>query len=124
MSTAASNGSIWPNVEASGAGSRKAGELSSSRKALAFATMCLGCFLASSDLLILVVSIQEIGGGLAASQVELSWVMTSYLTMEVAVIPLAAWLARCCRPAACCPCRPQVLPSPVCCAAWRGISAR
>jgi len=58
MSIAASYGSIWPNVEASGAGSRKAGELSSSRKAFAFATMCLGCFLASSDLLILVVSIQ------------------------------------------------------------------
>jgi MFS transporter, DHA2 family, multidrug resistance protein len=94
MSIAASNGSVWPNVEPSGAESRKAGQLSSSRKVLAFTTMCVGCFLASSDLLILVVSIQEIGGGLAASQVELSWVMTSYLTMEIAGIALAGWLAR------------------------------
>jgi MFS transporter, DHA2 family, multidrug resistance protein len=94
MSIAASNGSVWPNVEPSDAESRKAGQLSSSRKVLAFTTMCVGCFLASSDLLILVVSIQEIGGGLAASQVELSWVMTSYLTMEIAAIALAGWLAR------------------------------
>ena len=69
-------------------------ELSTGRKVLAFGTMCLGCFMAYADIQILIVSIQEIGGGFAASQVELSWMMTSYLIGEIIVIPLSAWLSR------------------------------
>ena len=65
-----------------------AAELSTRRKVLAFGMMCLGCFMAYLDIQIVIVSIQEIGGGLAASQVELSWIMTSYLIAEIIVIPL------------------------------------
>jgi MFS transporter, DHA2 family, multidrug resistance protein len=68
--------------------------LSTTRKVLAFGVMCLGCFMAYLDIPVVIVSIQEIGGGLAASQVELSWFMTSYLIAEIIVIPLSAWLGR------------------------------
>jgi MFS transporter, DHA2 family, multidrug resistance protein len=46
--------------------------ISTSRKALAFAIMCLGCFIAYLDIQIVSASVQEIGGGLSASQDELS----------------------------------------------------
>jgi MFS transporter, DHA2 family, multidrug resistance protein len=68
--------------------------LSTSRKALAFAIMCLGCFVAYLDIQIVSASIQEIGGGLSASQDELSWIQSSYLIAEIIVIPLSAWLSR------------------------------
>jgi DHA2 family multidrug resistance protein len=67
---------------------------STRRKALAFAIMCLGCFIAYLDIQIVSASIQEIGGGLSASQDELSWIQSSYLIAEIIVIPLSAWLAR------------------------------
>jgi MFS transporter, DHA2 family, multidrug resistance protein len=64
------------------------------RKALAFAILCLGCFIAFLDIQIVSASIGEIGGGLAASPDDMSWVQTSYLIGEIIVIPLAAWLSR------------------------------
>ncbi len=68
--------------------------LSTRRKALAFGIMCLGCFIAYLDIQIVSASIQEIGGGLSASQDELSWIQSSYLIAEIIVIPLSAWLSR------------------------------
>jgi MFS transporter, DHA2 family, multidrug resistance protein len=71
-----------------------ANHFSTSRKALAFGLMCLGCFMAYLDIQIVSASIQEIGGGLSASQDELSWIQSSYLIAEIIVIPLSAWLSR------------------------------
>jgi MFS transporter, DHA2 family, multidrug resistance protein len=64
------------------------------RKAVAFALLCLGCFIAYLDTQIVSASIQEIGGGLSASQDELSWIQSSYLIAELVVIPLSAWLSQ------------------------------
>jgi MFS transporter, DHA2 family, multidrug resistance protein len=64
------------------------------RKALAFAILCLGCFIAFLDIQIVSASIAEVGGGLSASPDDMSWVQTSYLIGEIIVIPLAAWMSR------------------------------
>jgi DHA2 family multidrug resistance protein len=64
------------------------------RRVLALGIMCLGFFIAYLDIQIVAASIQEIGGGLAASQDEISWVQTSYLIAEIIVIPLSGWLSR------------------------------
>jgi MFS transporter, DHA2 family, multidrug resistance protein len=64
------------------------------RKALAFAILCLGCFVAFLDIQIVSASIEEIGGDLSASPDDMSWVQTSYLIGDIIVIPLAAWLSR------------------------------
>jgi hypothetical protein len=66
-------------------------QFSTGRNALAFGVMCLGCFIAFLDIQIVSASIQEIGGGLSASQDELSSVQTSYLIAEIIVIPLSGW---------------------------------
>jgi DHA2 family multidrug resistance protein len=63
-------------------------------KALAFAILCLGCFIAFLDIQIVSASLEEIGGGLSASPDDMSWVQTSYLIGDIIVIPLAAWLSR------------------------------
>jgi DHA2 family multidrug resistance protein len=63
-------------------------------KVLAFALMCLGFFMATLDIQIVASSLKEIGGGLSASQDELSWVQTSYLIAEILVIPMSGWLSR------------------------------
>ena len=63
-------------------------------KALAFAILCLGCFIAFLDIQIVSASIEEVGGGLSASPDDMSWVQTSYLIGDIIVIPLAAWLSR------------------------------
>jgi MFS transporter, DHA2 family, multidrug resistance protein len=68
--------------------------LSTSGKVLALGVMCLGFFIAYLDIQIVAASIQEIGGGLSASQDEISWVQTSYLIAEIIVIPLSGWLSR------------------------------
>src|ERR1700719_1642743 len=39
-------------------------------------------------------SLKDITGGIAATQVEGSWVSTSYLIGEIITIPLTAWLSR------------------------------
>src|SRR6516164_2866011 len=94
MSVAASTSAARPNPKAWMAAQQSAAQLSAGRKALAFGVMCLGCFIAFLDIQIVSASSQQIGGGLSASQDELSWVQTSYLIAEIIVIPLSGWLSR------------------------------
>jgi MFS transporter, DHA2 family, multidrug resistance protein len=63
-------------------------------KVFAFVLMCLGFFMATLDIQIVASSLKDIGGGLSASQDELSWVQTSYLIAEILVIPMSGWLTR------------------------------
>ena len=63
-------------------------------KVFAFALMCFGFFMATLDIQIVASSLRDIGGGLSASQDELSWVQTSYLIAEILVIPMSGWLTR------------------------------
>jgi MFS transporter, DHA2 family, multidrug resistance protein len=67
---------------------------SASHRAVAFALLCLGCFIAYLDIQIVSASTQEIGGGMSASQDELGWIQSSYLIAEIVVIPLSAWLSQ------------------------------
>jgi DHA2 family multidrug resistance protein len=69
-------------------------QLSMGRKIFAFAVMCVGFFIALLDIQIVSASLQDIGGGLSASQDEIAWVQTSYLIAEIIVIPLSGFLAR------------------------------
>jgi len=69
-------------------------QLSTGRKVLALGVMCVGFFIAYLDIQIVAASLQEIGGGLSASQDEIAWVQTSYLIAEIVVIPLSGWLSR------------------------------
>jgi len=68
--------------------------LSEGQKVFAFAVMCIGFFIALLDIQIVSASLQDIGGGLSASQDEVVWVQTSYLIAEIIVIPLSGFLAR------------------------------
>ncbi|HKU93889.1 MAG TPA: DHA2 family efflux MFS transporter permease subunit, partial [Vineibacter sp.] len=63
-------------------------------KVVAFATMCVGFFIALLDIQIVSASLQDIGGGLSAGADETAWVQTSYLIAEIIVIPLSGWLTR------------------------------
>jgi len=63
-------------------------------KVLAFATMCVGMFIALLDIQIVSASLRDIGGGLSAGTDETVWVQTAYLIAEIIVIPLSGWLAR------------------------------
>src|SRR6478672_9515844 len=63
-------------------------------RVFAFASMCVGFFIALLDIQIVSASLQDIGGGLSASRDELAWVQTSYLIAEIIVIPLSGWLSR------------------------------
>ena len=71
-----------------------AGELSQTAKIVAFATMCVGFFIALLDIQIVSASLRDIGGGLSAGTDETAWVQTSYLIAEIVVIPLSGWLSR------------------------------
>jgi MFS transporter, DHA2 family, multidrug resistance protein len=64
------------------------------QRVLAFALMCLGFFMATLDIQIVASSLRDIGGGLSASQDELSWVQTAYLIAEILVIPMSGWLSK------------------------------
>ena len=64
------------------------------QRVFAFALMCLGFFMATLDIQIVASSLRDIGGGLSASQDELSWVQTSYLIAEILVIPMSGWLSK------------------------------
>ncbi len=68
--------------------------LSHARKVFAFASMCVGFFIALLDIQIVSASLQDIGGGLSASRDEVAWVQTSYLIAEIIVIPMSGFLAR------------------------------
>ena len=63
-------------------------------KVFAFATMCVGFFIATLDIQIVSASLRDIGGGLSAGTDETAWVQTSYLIAEIIVIPLSGWLSR------------------------------
>src|SRR6266702_2857635 len=69
-------------------------ELSLTAKIFAFATMCVGFFIALLDIQIVAASLRDIGGGLSAGTDETAWVQTSYLIAEIIVIPLSGWLSR------------------------------
>ena len=71
-----------------------ASQLPLRQRMLAFGVMCIGYFIAYLDIQIVSSSLQEIGGGLSASQDEIAWVQTSYLIAEIIVIPLSGWLSR------------------------------
>ncbi|MCW3478499.1 DHA2 family efflux MFS transporter permease subunit [Neisseriaceae bacterium JH1-16] len=63
-------------------------------KVFAFASMCVGMFIALLDIQIVSASLRDIGGGLSAGADETVWVQTSYLIAEIIVIPLSGWLSR------------------------------
>ncbi|MEJ0048033.1 MAG: DHA2 family efflux MFS transporter permease subunit [Rhodospirillales bacterium] len=69
-------------------------EMSTTAKVVAFATMCIGFFIALLDIQIVSASLNDIGGGLSAGADETAWVQTSYLIAEIIVIPLSGWLSR------------------------------
>ncbi len=77
---------------ATGAGAAPA--LSTPAKIFAFATMCVGFFIALLDIQIVSASLKDIGGGLSAGADETAWVQTSYLIAEIVVIPMSGWLSR------------------------------
>ncbi|PLZ00908.1 EmrB/QacA family drug resistance transporter [Burkholderia sp. WAC0059] len=64
------------------------------QRVFAFSLMCLGFFMATLDIQIVASSLRDIGGGLSASQDELSWVQTAYLIAEILVIPTSGWLSK------------------------------
>ena len=69
-------------------------ELPLPTRVLAFASMCVGFFIALLDIQIVSASLADIGGGLSAGADELAWVQTSYLIAEIVVIPLSGWMSR------------------------------
>jgi MFS transporter, DHA2 family, multidrug resistance protein len=69
-------------------------ELPLPTRVLAFASMCVGFFIALLDIQIVSASLVDIGGGLSAGADELAWVQTSYLIAEIVVIPLSGWMSR------------------------------
>ncbi len=71
-----------------------ADQLPMATRILAFASMCIGFFIALLDIQIVSASLRDIGGGLSAGSDELAWVQTSYLIAEIVVIPLSGWLSQ------------------------------
>jgi DHA2 family multidrug resistance protein len=68
--------------------------LTPGQKTFAFASMCVGMFIALLDIQIVSASLRDIGGGLSAGADDTAWVQTSYLIAEIVVIPLSGWLSR------------------------------
>jgi len=64
------------------------------RRMIAFVIMVFGMFMSILDIQIVSASLSDIQAGLSASSVEVSWVQTSYLIMEVIAIPLSGFLSR------------------------------
>src|ERR1700704_5302227 len=56
-------------------------------------TVTLGTFMEVLDTSIANVSLPHIAGSLSASQVESSWVLTSYLVSNAIILPISAWLS-------------------------------
>lgn len=71
-----------------------AASMPTAQKVFAFASMCIGMFIALLDIQIVSASLRDIGGGLSAGADETAWVQTSYLIAEIVVIPLSGWLSR------------------------------
>src|ERR1700754_2083048 len=63
-------------------------------KVFAFVLMCVGFFMATLDIQIVASSLKDIGGGLSASQDELSWGRKSNMIAEILVIPMSGWLTK------------------------------
>jgi DHA2 family multidrug resistance protein len=91
MSSATASSGAQP---ASPKGHIDAASMPTVAKVLAFASMCVGMFIALLDIQIVSASLRDIGGGLSAGQDETAWVQTSYLIAEIVVIPLSGWLSR------------------------------
>src|SRR5215471_10345500 len=56
-------------------------------------TVTLATFMEVLDITIVNVALPHIAGALAATQVEATWVLTSYLVSNAIVMPLSGWLA-------------------------------
>src|ERR1700730_17672891 len=56
-------------------------------------TVTLATFMEVLDTSIANVALPHIAGGLAASQDEATWVLTSYLLSNAVVLPISAWIA-------------------------------
>src|SRR5271169_4246868 len=56
-------------------------------------TVTLATFMEVLDTSIANVSLPHIAGSLSASQVESSWVLTSYLVSNAIILPISAWLS-------------------------------
>ncbi len=76
-----------------GVGAGVAG-MTQAQKVIAFASMCVGMFIALLDIQIVSASLRDIGGGLSAGADDTAWVQTSYLIAEIVVIPLSGWLSQ------------------------------
>jgi MFS transporter, DHA2 family, multidrug resistance protein len=68
--------------------------LTQAQKVVAFASMCVGMFIALLDIQIVSASLRDIGGGLSAGADDTAWIQTSYLIAEIVVIPLSGWLSQ------------------------------
>ena len=68
--------------------------LTQTQKVFAFASMCVGMFIALLDIQIVSASLRDIGGGLSAGADDTAWIQTSYLIAEIVVIPLSGWLSQ------------------------------
>src|ERR1700752_2883205 len=64
------------------------------RRLFAFLIMVFGMFMSILAIQVVSASLSEIQAGLSASSIEVSWVQTSYLIMEVIAIPLSGFLSR------------------------------
>ncbi|MEJ1934317.1 DHA2 family efflux MFS transporter permease subunit [Nostoc sp. NIES-2111] len=61
---------------------------------IGFLAMSLGMFMALLDIQIVAASLSEIRAGLGATHDEITWIQTSYLVAEIAIIPISGFLAR------------------------------
>ena len=57
-------------------------------------TVTLAAFMEVLDTSIANVALPHIGGGLGRSYDEVTWILTTYLVANAAVLPLSAWLSR------------------------------
>lgn len=73
------------------------------KKIFAFASMCVGMFIALIDIQIVSASLRDIGGGLSAGDDETVWVQTSYLIARSLLSRFPAGWPGSCRPAGCLP---------------------
>lgn len=87
-----------------------AASMATATKVFAFASMCIGMFIALLDIQIVSASLRDIGGGLSAGTDETAWVQTSYLIAEIIVIPSPAGCPGYSRHAGCSAPQPWVLP--------------
>lgn len=78
----------------SGEGTRPVKETASFRDWVAVWATVVGAFMAVFNIHVTNASLKDIIGSLSATLDEGSWISTAYLTAEIVVIPLTAWLAR------------------------------